>query len=229
MRNGGLDMNKWSYWIKLGFRYSLIIIMASIIYGSFMNIMTGTFTLSVTLSTTLGYGTAMSSILLLILNMSNNIFLAKLAISMGETRKNCHTGMNVMNITFILINIIAITMLSIFTGNLSLDFCTQLFMIACVYLLAIGCGMCTGCANKTLSINFTAIQVALMIVSIIVVLCVSIYAATLLNGNLYLEDRIAPISFILIMNILILVLGVGLYVTGNCLMRKRIMTLEVQF
>ena len=220
MRNGGINMGKSIYWIKRGIRCSLSIVIAIAIYTLFMSSISGAFTLDDAINAAMTYGLCMSTMLLFINNMSTNAFFSKLAISMGETRRNCHIGINTSNITYVLFNIIIFTALFIFKNNNDISLSKQLYLIFSIYLLAIGCGMCICCANKTINSKYNTLQVFLIIVSFFTVFIASIYPGILV--------KMGSQTFTTIINILILVLGIILCIVGNLLMRKKIITLSVQ-
>ncbi len=227
MWNGGVTMNKWLYWIKTGLSSFIYVVLASIIYGIFMSLLFGEFCFDDVIYTILDFSTMLAPIMFFFINISSITFMINLAISLGETRKTCFLGTNVLNLTALLSCNAYIIALSILSKSDLNNFLRTLFVFIGIYLFSIGCGICVNSASNTISNNLNGFQSALLIISIII----SIIMIMVLNGvakiSLEHESFLFSNNATLIIFIACYITGLILYIIGNIRMKKKIMQLEV--
>lgn len=215
-------MGRWSYWIKTGWQHSIFIILISMFYGIFMALVGDNFVEEMTFYS-FNYGTVMSSIMLVIINTTKIPFTLNLILSLGETRKNCVKGITIMNFTTIIINAFVLSLLGLYIHNYSFILFSTLIILPSINLIATGAGMLTYSINKTLSTTFNGVQILLIILAITLVGFLHLATGTHADEVLDIRNTVTQ-AFIIIS----IALGLILTIAGTCLLKKRVMQLEVK-
>ena len=223
MWNGGIDMNKWLYWIKTGLLNILYVAMAAIFFGIFQSLINDELTPMNIASTGLYYALPLSSLIICLLNIRKTTSMVNMVVSMGETRKNTILGINIMNLTSVFTAVAAIALLSILSGGELIDLYTAFVPMPAIYLVAVGCGICINSLKCENTSTLTALQSVLMACSMALLFGLHGMLGIFMNDsriNIDADIRLTVIIFSA-------ACGILLCIIGNIRMRKRIMSMEV--
>lgn len=216
-------MGRWSYWIKSGCQNSLILFLACLFYGIFMATFSEHFSLNETADTAYQYATVFGSMILVIMNVTKIPFVANTILSFGETRKNCVKGITLMNAITIILNSFVVTLFGMIAYRNIIVLFATLIIFPSISLIANGLSILICSINKALSNPAGGLQTVLMILALPFVAVLQLITSTNLVETMEYKS-----TFIQVATVSSLILGLILTVAGTCLLKKRVMQLEVK-